>query len=56
MNEAELAILQQAMQQELGIGSDVLAPELFGPDDPVDLFAEYLETCTSENTDAEEKK
>src|SRR5712671_2866737 len=55
MNEAELAILQQAMQQELGIGSDVLAPELFGPDDPVDLFAEYLETCTSENTDAEEK-
>jgi hypothetical protein len=55
MNEDELVILQQAMQQELDIGSDEFDPELFGPDDPVDLFAEYLETCASENTDAEEK-
>ncbi len=33
-------MLRQAIQKEMGFGS-----ELFGPDDPVDLFAEYLESC-----------
>ena len=30
-------------------------PELFGPEDPVDLFAEYLERCTPGSVDEDEK-
>jgi hypothetical protein len=37
MDEDLLGMLLQSMQKETG-----LAPELFGPEDPVELFAEYL--------------
>ena len=55
MDQAELALLQKAIQQELGITSDGFDLNLFGRDGPVELFAEYLRTCVSENSDAEEK-
>jgi hypothetical protein len=35
MDEDVVAMLRQAVQKEMG----------FGPEDPVDLFAEYLESC-----------
>jgi hypothetical protein len=41
MDEDLVAMLRQTVQKEMGFGS-----ELFGPEDPVDLFAEYLESCT----------
>ena len=34
----------------MGFGS-----EMFGPEDPVDLFAEYLESCALGNADGDEK-
>jgi hypothetical protein len=40
MDENQLAVLRQIVQDELGVDS-----EMFGPEDPVDLFAEYLENC-----------
>ena len=40
-------LLRQAIQKEMGFGS-----ELSGPDDPVDLFADYLEGCALGNVDA----
>jgi hypothetical protein len=50
MDEDLLAVLLQSMQKEMGSG-----PELFGPEDPVELFAEYLEACTQGNVDDDEK-
>jgi hypothetical protein len=50
MDEDLLGMLLQSMQKETG-----LAPELFGPEDPVELFAEYLEACTQGNVDDDEK-
>ena len=43
-------MLLQSMQTEMG-----LAPELFGPEDLVELFAEYLEGCAQGNVDDDEK-
>jgi len=40
MDENQLAVLRQIVQDELGVDS-----EMFEPEDPVDLFAEYLENC-----------
>jgi hypothetical protein len=50
MDEDLLGMLLQSMQKETG-----LAPELFGPEEPVELFAEYLEACTQGNVDDDEK-
>jgi hypothetical protein len=46
MDEDVVAMLRRTMQKELGLGSG-----LFGPEDPVDLFAEYLESCAQGNGD-----
>jgi hypothetical protein len=50
MDEDLLAMLLQSMQKEIGSG-----PELFGPEDPVDLFSEYLQGCAQGNVDDNEK-
>ncbi len=50
MDEDLLGMLLQSMQKETGSG-----PRLFGPDDPVELFVEYLEACTQGNVDDDEK-
>jgi hypothetical protein len=50
MDEDLVAMLRQAVQKETGFGS-----EMFGPEDPVDLFAEYLESCALTNADEDEK-
>ena len=50
MDEDLLATLLQSMPKETG-----LAPELFGPDDPAELFSEYLEACARGNGDDDEK-
>ena len=50
MDEDLLGMLLQSMQKETG-----LAPGLFGPEAPVELFAEYLEACTQGNVDDDEK-
>ncbi len=47
MDEDLVDMLRQTIQKEMGFGS-----ELFGPDDPVDLFADYLESCALGNVDA----
>ena len=45
MDEDLVDMLRQSLQKEMGFGS-----ELFGPEDPVDLFAEYLESCAAGST------
>jgi len=50
MDEDLVAMLRQTVQKETGFGS-----EMFGPEDPVDLFAEYLESCALTNADEDEK-
>jgi len=50
MDEDMLGMLLQSMQKDMGSG-----PEFFGPEDPVELFAEYLEVCTQGNVDDDEK-
>jgi hypothetical protein len=50
MDDDLLAMLLQSMQKEMGSG-----PELFGPEDPLDLFSEYLEACTQGDVDEDEK-
>ena len=50
MDEDLVAMLRQTVQKEMGFGS-----EMFGPEDPVDLFAEYLESCALGNVDGDEK-
>ena len=40
MDEDVVEMLRQSIEKEMDFG-----PELFGPEDPVDLFAEYLERC-----------
>lgn len=44
MDEDLVAMLRQTMQKETGFDS-----EMFGQEDPVDLFAEYLESCALDN-------
>jgi len=50
MDEDQVAMLRQTLQKEMGFGS-----EMFGPEDPVDLFSEYLESCALGNVDEDEK-
>src|SRR3984893_3280991 len=50
MDEDVVAMLRQTVEREMGFGS-----EMFGPEDPVDLFAEYLESCALGNADGDEK-
>ena len=50
MDEDVVDMLRQSIEKEMDFG-----PELFGPEDPVDLFAEYLERCTPGSVDEDEK-
>jgi len=50
MDEDQVAMLRQTLQKEMGFGS-----EMFGPEDPVGLFSEYLESCALGNVDEDEK-
>ena len=50
MDEDQVAMLRQTVQNEMGFGS-----EMFSPENPVDLFAEYLESCAPGNVDEDEK-
>jgi hypothetical protein len=50
MDEDVVDMLRQSIEKEMDFG-----PELFGPEDPVDLFAEYLEQCTPGSVDEDEK-
>ena len=50
MDEDLVAMLRQTVQKEMGFGA-----EMFGPEDPVDLFTEYLESCALGNVDGDEK-
>jgi hypothetical protein len=50
MDDDLVALLRQTVQKELGFGSDMV-----GPENPVDLFAEYLESCALGNMDGVEK-
>ena len=50
MDEGELAMLWHSMQTEAGFG-----PDFFGPEDPVDLFAEYLQSCTQGEAGEDDK-
>jgi hypothetical protein len=50
LDEDMVAMLRRTMHEEVGFGLDA-----FGPEDPVDLFAEYIETCRLGNVDEEEK-
>ena len=50
MDEDLVAMLRQTVQKEMGFGS-----EMFGSEDPVDLFAEYLESCALTDADGDEK-
>ena len=50
MDEDVVDMLRQSIEKEMDFG-----PELFAPEDPVDLFAEYLERCTSGSADEDEK-
>ena len=50
MDENLLTTLLQSMQKEIGS-----VPELFGPEDAVELFSEYLEGCTQGTVDEDVK-
>ena len=50
MDEDLVAMLRQTVQKEMGFGS-----EMFGSEDPVDLFTEYLESCALGNANGDEK-
>ena len=50
MDEDVLAMLRHSIQTEMDFG-----PDFFGPEDPVDLFAEYLQGCTQGNVDEDDK-
>jgi hypothetical protein len=50
IDEDLVAMLRQTLQKEMGFGSGI-----FGPEDPVDLFAEYLESCALGNVDGDDK-
>jgi hypothetical protein len=49
MDDDLVAVLRQTVQKELGFGSD-----MFGSEDPVDLFAAYLKSCARGDVDGEE--
>ena len=46
LDDDVIAMLQQRLRQEMGFG-----PEFLDPEDPVDLFSEYLENCVSDDVD-----
>jgi hypothetical protein len=50
LDEDQVAMLRQIARKEMGFDS-----AMFGPEDPVELFAEYLETCALGNVDEDEK-
>ena len=50
MDEDVVDMLRQSIEKEMDF-----SPELFSPEDPVDLFAEYLERCTPGSVDEDEK-
>jgi hypothetical protein len=50
MDEDQVAMLRQTVRKEMGFGS-----KLFGPEDPVDLFAKYLESCALDIVDEDKK-
>jgi hypothetical protein len=50
MNEGQVAMLEQIVLREMGIGNDI-----FGSEDVVDLFAEYLESCARGNVGEDAK-
>src|ERR1700730_8776512 len=50
MDDDLVTMLRQTVQKEMGFGS-----EMFGSEAPVDLFAEYLESCALGNADGDEK-
>ena len=50
LDEDMVSMLRRTMDEELGF-----RPDTFGQEDPVDLFAEYIETCRLGNVDEEEK-
>lgn len=50
MDEDALVMLRHSIQTEMDFG-----PDFFGPEDPVDLFAEYLQGCTQGNIDEDDK-
>ena len=50
MDEEQVAMLEQIVLREMGFGTD-----MFGPEDVVDLFAEYLESCARGNVDEDAK-
>src|SRR4051812_16985309 len=50
LDDDMIAMLQQSLQKEMGFGS-----EMFDPEDPVDLFSEYLENCASDEVDEDTK-
>ncbi|MGH6840576.1 MAG: hypothetical protein ACREDV_00540 [Methylocella sp.] len=50
MDEDLVALLRQTVQKEMGFGS-----EMFGSEDPVDLFAEYLQNCALGNVNEDGK-
>jgi hypothetical protein len=50
LDEDQVAVLRQTLRKEMGFDSAI-----FGPEDPVELFAEYLESCAPDNVDEDEK-
>ena len=50
MDEDQVAMLRQTVRKATGFDS-----AMFGPEDPVELFAEYLESCVLGNVDEDEK-
>jgi hypothetical protein len=50
MDEEVVAMLRRTIQAEMGLGSEMDAPE-----DPEVLFAEYLDACTQADVDEDEK-
>ena len=50
LDEDQVAMLRQTVRKEMGFDS-----AMFGPEDPVELFAEYLESCALGNVDEDEK-
>ncbi len=50
LDEDQVAMLRQTVRKEMGFDSS-----MFGPEDPVELFAEYLESCALGNVDEDEK-
>ena len=44
------AMLRQALQEKIG-----LDPDIFAEDDPVELFADYIQACRTGDVDEDQK-